>query len=95
MHVTVNHMKLNDSVTVHEAVTSWTEKVSTKNFTVCAMQSGRKGKNFNPFASVDWIAFQGAPSEGITGTIKMRQWWSGTNCANLTFPAVGVVQTQF
>ena len=92
VQITVNHMKLNDSVTVHDAVTSWTENVNSKNFTVCAMQSGRMVKNFNPFATVDWIAYQGAPTEGITGKIKMKKWWSGTNCANLTFPKVGLKQ---
>ena len=81
-------MKLNDSVTVHDAVTSWTENINTKNFTVCAMQSGRKGKNFNPFATLDWMAYQGAPRQGLTGNIKLQKWWSGTNCANVTFPKV-------
>ena len=53
------------------------------------MQSGRKSKNFNPFATVDWMAYQGAPPEGMTGEIKMQKWWSGTNCADVTFPKVG------
>ena len=82
-------MNLNDSVTVHHAITSWTEKINTQNFTVCAMQSGRNGNNFNPFATVDWMAYQGAPTEGTTGRIKMTKWWSGTNCADVTFPKVG------
>ena len=81
-------MNLNDSETVHDAITSWTENINTKNFTVCAMQSGRKRKNFNPFASVDWMAYQGAPPEGMTGDIKMKKWWSGTNCADVTFSKV-------
>lgn len=63
-------MKLNDSVTVHHAVTSWTENVNTKNFTVCVMRAGRKEENLNPFATVDWLAYQGAPPEGMTGTTK-------------------------
>ena len=51
IQVTVNHMKANDSVTVHDAVTSWTENVNTKNFTVCVLQAGRRsGANLNPFA---------------------------------------------
>ena len=88
VQITVNHINLNDSITVHDAVTSWTESISTKNFTVCAMQSGRKEENFNPFASIDWLAYQGAPPEGLTGTIRMQKWWSGTNCADVTFPKV-------
>ena len=90
VQITNNHMSLNDSVTVHHAITSWTEKVNTRNFTVCAMQSGRNGDNFNPFASIDWMAYQGAPLEGMTGRIKIQNWWSGTNCADVTFPKVGL-----
>ena len=86
--ITVNHMTLNDSVTVHDAVTSWTEKVTTKNFTVCVMRAGRHEESLNPFATVDWLAYQGAPPEGMTGTVKMQQWWSGTECADVTFPRV-------
>ena len=89
VQVTVNNMKLKDSVTVHDAVTSWTEKVNTKNFTVCVMQAGRNKKSLSPFATVDWLAYQGAPPKGLTGTIKMQKWWSGTKCADVTFPKVG------
>ena len=85
----INHVQLNDSVTVHDAVTSWTEKINTKNFTVCVMQTGRKEEALNPFATIDWVAYQGAPPEGLTGSIKMQKWWSGTNCADVTFPRVG------
>ena len=81
-------MYLNDSETVHDAVTSWTENINTTNFTVCAMQSGRNTKNFNPYASVDWMAYQGAPPEAMTGVVKIQKWWSGTNCADVTFPKV-------
>ncbi|KAM7438973.1 hypothetical protein ABFA07_011593 [Porites harrisoni] len=80
-------MKLNDSVTVHDAVTSWTESINTKNFTVCVMQTGRKEEGANPFATIDWVAYQGAPAEGLTGTVELQKWWSGTNCADVTFPS--------
>ena len=89
VQITVNHMKLNDSVSVHDAVTSWTESVNTQNFTVCVMQTGRNsGESFNPFATVDWLAYQGAPPNGLTGTIKMQNWWSGTKCAPVVYPKV-------
>ena len=84
----MSHFYLNDSETVHDAVTTWTEDVNTMNFTVCAMQAGRKTKNFNPYATVDWMAYQGAPVEGMAGIVKIQKWWSGTNCANVTFPKV-------
>ena len=32
---------------------------------------------------------RGAPLEGMTGGIKIQKWWSGTNCADVTFPKVG------
>ncbi|XP_068725173.1 uncharacterized protein [Montipora capricornis] len=86
VQVSVNHMTLNDSATVHDAVTSWTENVNTKNFTVCVMQAGRNKESLNPFATVDWLAYQGAPPEGMTGTIKLQKWWSGTKCADVIFP---------
>ena len=89
VQITINHKNLNDSETVHNAITSWTENISTKNFTVCVMQTGRKTKNFKPLATVDWMAYQGEPPEGMTEEIKMREWWSGTNCADVIFPKVG------
>ena len=81
-------MKLNESVAVHDAVILWTENINTKNFTVCVMQAGGKEENFNPFATIDWVGYQNAPPEGLTGTIKLQKWWSGTSCENVTFPKV-------
>ncbi|KAL9973980.1 hypothetical protein ACROYT_G020507 [Oculina patagonica] len=86
VQITVSYMYLNDTETVHDAISSWTENVNTANFTVCAMQSGRNTKNFNHFATVDLLAYQGAPPEAMTGEIKIQKWWSGTNCADVTFP---------
>ena len=88
VQVSVNHINLNDSVTVHHAIVSWTENVNTQNFTVCAMQAGRNGKTSYQFATVDWMAYQGAPIEGLTGRVKMQNWWSGTKCADVKFPKV-------
>ena len=88
VQVTVNHMKLKDAITVHDAVTSWTEKINYNNFTVCVMQTGRKEETLNPFATIDWLAYQGAPRDGLTGKVQLQKWWSGTNCADVTFPKV-------
>ena len=88
VQITVNHIKLNDSVKVHDAVTAWTENISPKNFTVCALQAGRKKEKFTPFASIDWAAYQGGPPEALTGTVNLPKWWSGTNCEKVTFPKV-------
>ena len=54
------------------------------------MQSGRKSRNFNPFATIIWVAYQGAPPNGMTGIIKMQEWWSGTKCAKVTFSKVSL-----
>ena len=82
-------MKLNDSETVHDAVTLWTESVNTKNFTACVMQTGRNsGERFNLFTTVDWLAYQGAPPNGMTGRIKMQDWRSGTKFAQVAYPKV-------
>ena len=89
VQVTVNHMKLKDAITVHDAVTSWTEKINSNNFTVCVMQTGRKEETVNPFATIDWLAYQGALRDGLTGKVQLQKWWSGTNCADVTFPKVG------
>ncbi|KAL9963147.1 hypothetical protein ACROYT_G032322 [Oculina patagonica] len=86
VQVAVNHINQNDSVTVHHAISLWTENVNTQNFTVCAMQSGRNGKNVNRFATVDYMAYQGAPIEGLAGRVKVQNWWSGTKCTDVTFP---------
>jgi len=86
VQISLNHMSLNDSVTVHHVVTSWTENVNVQNFTVCARQTGRNGNNFKLLATFDWIAYQGAPPEGLTGMIPIQEWWSGTNCADVNFP---------
>ena len=50
--------------------------------------TGRKEEGANPFATIDWVAYQGAPPEGFAGTVKLQKWWSGTNCADVTFPTV-------
>jgi len=90
VQITVSHFNLNDSETVHDAVTTWIEDVNAVNFTVCAMQAGRTTKNFNPNDAVDWMAYQGSPTEGLAGVVMIQKWWSGTNCADVTFPKVGL-----
>ena len=52
------------------------------------MQTGRKQETVNPFATIDWLAYQGAPRDGLTGKVQLQKWWSGTNCADVTFPKV-------
>ena len=66
-------MKLKETITGHDTVTSRSENIQHKNLTVCVMQTGRKQENFNPFTTIDWMAYQGEPthSEGLTGIIQV------------------------
>ena len=39
-------------------------------------------------ASVDWVAFQGAPRGALVGIEKIENWWEGTKCNLVTLPPV-------
>ena len=59
------------------------------NFTVCVTQAGRnEKKNGKTFASVDWLAYQGAPDGGVLGEMDMPTWWTGTSCRRVSLPPV-------
>ena len=38
--------------------------------------------------TVDWIGYQGAPVGGVTGEVRISQWWTGTTCGTVNFPSV-------
>jgi len=74
---------------VHEAVVLWVEDIRENNFTVCVTQAGRnEKKNGQELATVDWLAYQGAPDGGVSGSLDMPTWWTGTNCRVVSLPAV-------
>ena len=62
IQVSVNHVNFSDPAYVHEAAVAWVEDIMENNFTVCVTQAGRNEKrNGETFATVDWLAYQGAP----------------------------------
>ena len=87
--MSVNHANFSDHSYVHEAVVPWVEDIRENNFTVCVTQAGRNEKrNGQFFATVDWLADQGAPDGGVSGSIDMPTWWTGTKCRIVTLPSV-------
>ena len=82
-------MNFSDPSYVHEAVVLWVEDIRDKNFTVCVTQAGRnEKKNGQALATVDWLAYQGAPDGGVSGEMDMPTWWTGTNCRTVSLPSV-------
>ena len=68
---------------------AWVEDLRENNFTVCGTQAGRnEKKNGKTFATVDWLAYQGAPDGGVSGEMDMPTWWTGTSCRIVSLPPV-------
>jgi len=69
---------------------TWTEKINSTSFSVCALKAGR-GDRPTPdrgLTFVDYIAYQGAPREAVAGEEKISDWWDGTTCKKVDFPQV-------
>ena len=88
VQITVNHMDTSDKSYVHDAAVSWIEDVNNDGFTACAMAAGYSERKSCANGTVDWIAYQGAPVGGVTGELRMSQWWTGTTCTTVRFPTV-------
>jgi len=59
------------------------------NFTVCVTQAGRNEKrNGETFATVDCLAYQGAPDGGVSGKMDMPTWQTGTSCRTVSLLSV-------
>ncbi|XP_068746586.1 uncharacterized protein [Montipora capricornis] len=87
VQVTVNHANFSDPSYVHEAVVAWVEEIGINNFTVCVTQAGRnERKSGDSFATVDWLAYQGAPEGAVSGEMDMPTWWTGTSCRTVSLP---------
>ena len=92
IQVSVNHVNFSDPAYVHEAVVAWVEDIMGNNFTVCVTQAGRNEKrNGETFATVDWLAYQGAPDGGVSGEMDMPTWWTGTSCRTVSLPSVSSI----
>ena len=50
----------------------------------CRFQRAQVAAN----VTVDWIGYQGAPVGGLTGEVRVSQWWTGTTCETVNFPSV-------
>ena len=88
VQITVNHIDTTDITYVHDAAVSWIEDVSYEQFTGCVMAAGYNERKSSANVSIDWIAYQGAPVGGVTGEVRMSQWWTGTTCETVSFPSV-------
>ena len=94
MQVSVSHV--NDSKSqVHDAAASWVENVSENGFKFCVMESGRSEGPPHGIATVEWIAYQGAPEGGTSGVISIPEWWTGTKCQKVDISGVGEITNFF
>ena len=78
-----------DPTFVHEATTPWVESVNSSQFTACVTRAGRNDYPSDSFATIDWIAYQGAPPGGVADEEKFSRWWTGTSCQTVALPNVG------
>ncbi|XP_073250476.1 uncharacterized protein [Porites lutea] len=88
VQITVNHINTSDVNYVHDAAVSWFEDATYEQFTACVMAAGYNERKSRANVSIDWIAYQGAPVGGVTGEVRMSQWWTGTTCKTVNFPSV-------
>ena len=95
VQITVNHIDTSDMNYVHDAAVSWIEDVTYEQFTACVMAAGYNERKSRANVSIDWIAYQGAPVGGVTGEVRMSQWWSGTTCKTVNFPSVSLFTLEF
>ncbi|XP_031571637.1 uncharacterized protein LOC116305805 [Actinia tenebrosa] len=84
--ISVNHIDSSNPILVHDATVSWVEEVTNSSFAVCVTLSGRNKINSRDFATVDWLAYQGAPAGGVAGEIDFNRWWTGTACKTVNLP---------
>ncbi|XP_015767027.1 PREDICTED: uncharacterized protein LOC107345791 [Acropora digitifera] len=93
VQITTNHWNNSLSNYIHEATVSWVQLVDHEGFQVCVTSAGRNDRATNEFATVDWMAYQGAPDGGVSGKTRMPQWWTGTKCDKVAFPQGKFIST--
>ena len=49
-------------------------------------EAGRNDRSIQEFATVDWMAYQGAPDGGVTGKSRFSRWWTGSHCKEVDLP---------
>ncbi|XP_078383748.1 uncharacterized protein LOC144666226 [Oculina patagonica] len=87
VQITVNHIDTSDRSYVHDAAVSWVENVNYDQFTACVMAAGFNERKSHANVTIDWMSYQGAPIGGVTGKVRMSQWWTGTTCTAVNFPS--------
>ena len=88
VHVQISVSHVNGSGQVHEAAVSWVEDVSDSHFTFCVMESGRNEGPPHGFASVEYMAYQGAPKGALAGSVLIPEWWTGSKCQRVNISSV-------
>lgn len=88
LQITVNHIDTSDKSYVHDAAVSWVENLNYDRFTACVMAAGYNERHSNANVTVDWIAYQGAPVDGVADEVRLSQWWTGTTCKSVSFPLI-------
>ena len=48
--------------------------------------AGRNDRFIKEFATVDWMAYQGAPDGGVAGKMRIPEWWTGSQCSKVNLP---------
>ena len=96
VHVQVSVSHVNESASqVHDAAASWVENISENGFTFCVMESGRNEGPPHGFATVEWMAYQGAPQGGVSAVISIPEWWTGTKCQTVDISGVSKIAFSF
>ena len=88
VHVQVSVSHVNQTNRVHDAAVAWVENVSVHGFSFCIMESGRNEGPPHGEATLEWMAYQGAPGGGMGGEVSIPNWWTGTKCQTVDVSAV-------
>ncbi|CAH3131419.1 unnamed protein product, partial [Porites lobata] len=91
VQITTNHWNISEKNFVHDATVSWVESVNFENFEVCVTAAGRNDRFIKEFATVDWMAYQGAPDGGVAGKMRIPEWWTGSQCSKGKFASTPAV----
>jgi len=83
VQITTNHWNISINNYIHDATVSWVQLANYEGFQVCVTCAGRNDRATQEFATVDWMAYQGTPDEGVSGKTSMPEWWTGTKCKKL------------
>lgn len=73
---------------VHDVVFTWVESVTHSDFKACVVEGGvRSDVNL----TLNWMAFDQTESSVESGSIKFRDWTTGTRCEDFSLKLVRLV----